>query len=92
MTKSNEKRDDDFWEEGYEPSEEARKAIEQSYNEITRVASLSHDGEQFFVRIPKEVEEIMGLDREKNYQVKFTAREYPEKENEFDIELVRTEE
>lgn len=89
MSKSNDSEEDDFWEEGYEPSDKAKKAIEQSYNEISRTASLSYDGEQFYVRFPKEIADIVGLNKE--HKVKFTAREYPEKDNTVDIELVRSE-
>ena len=89
MSKSNDSEDDDFWEEGYEPSEKAKEAIEQAYNEISRTALLSFDGEQFYVRFPKEIAEIVGLTKE--HKIKFIAREYPEEENTVDIELVRPE-
>lgn len=89
MPKSNESEDDDFWETDYEPSEKVRKGLDQSVNKVIKTASLSFDGEQYYVRFPQEIENILGLTKE--HKIKFIAREYSDDENTIDIELVKPE-
>jgi hypothetical protein len=90
MTKSNDQeQEDDFWKENYEPSERTKEALTPDHNEITREASISFDGEQYYVRFPKEIAEIIKLS--KKDKVKFTGIENPETENEVEIELVKKE-
>lgn len=94
MNKSNDEQDqeeEEFWKKGYEPSERTKKALEPEPNKITRKAKLSFDGEQFYVRFPKEIAEIKDLN--KKFKVKFTGIEYPpeaEKKNEVKMELVES--
>lgn len=91
MSKSNdEKNDDDFWERGYEPSEKVKRHTENNMpNKISKTASVSFDGEQFYVRFPQDIANALNLSKE--HKIKFTAFEYPEKENIVEIELVKPE-
>jgi len=94
MTESNDSQNgDDFWSKDYEPSERTKKALEPEPNTITKTAKLTYDGEQFYVRFPKEIAESIGID--KDMEVQFTATEHPPEtgeENELEIELVKPEE
>jgi hypothetical protein len=79
-----ESNEDEFWGE-YTPAEEIREQIEDDSNVFTKTASISYDGEQHFVRFPKEIAELKDLS---NYKIEFTGIERPEKENKIRIELV----
>lgn len=87
MTKSNDQTDSDF-PENYDPSDYIKEqASEGSKNTIERESSISFDGEQYFVRFPKEISQLKDLDKHK---VKFTGIEKPPEDgsNEIIIELV----
>ena len=85
---------DDFWEEDYELSERTKEVIsDKASNRVEKVAKLSNDGEQSYVRFPTEVSKAMDL--ESKDAVKFVIHEYPPnsgKNDYVDIRLVDSDE
>lgn len=82
---SNENSDDDDFFKEYTPSKDVQEQIADDSVEFTKTASISYDGEQHFVRFPKEIAELKDLTQHK---IEFTGIQKPEKENEIHIKLV----
>jgi len=79
MTKSNDSKDDDFWDEKPELTEYIEKATGEDASTFKKTASISNDGEQYFVRFPKTIEEVKNLE---NHKVEFTGIEKPPEKGE----------